>query len=109
MSDDDICEVRITAPNVDWLIAHTRSLIEDHLVACGQHETTIRSLYRWQETIEDNVEARVVLHTRRRHVPEIIQRTAAAHPDDVPGIVVTEVIDGNPLYLQWVRDESTPR
>ncbi len=106
MADDDICEVRITAANLDWLAAHTRTLIEDRLVACGQHETTVRSLYRWEGSIADEPEARVALHTRRQRVPEIIARTTAAHPDDVAGIIVVPVVDGNPPYLQWVRDET---
>lgn len=106
MPDDDLCEVRITGPSLDWLIGHTRSLVNDRLVACAQHEATIRSIYRWQGNVEDDSEARAALHTRRQHVPEIISRTIAAHPDDVPGIIVLPVIDGNPPYLQWVRDET---
>ena len=34
---EPICEVIITADSEDWLINSTRSLIEDRLVACGQH------------------------------------------------------------------------
>lgn len=105
-SDADICEIRITAPDLGLLVAHTRRLVEDRLVACGQHETTVRSIYRWRGSIEDDTEARVALHTQRRHVPEIIRRTTDAHNDDVPGIIVVAVVDGNPEYLQWVRDET---
>ncbi|MGI8752413.1 MAG: divalent-cation tolerance protein CutA [Acidimicrobiales bacterium] len=105
-SDTDICEIRITAPDPEWLVAHTRRLVSDGLVACGQHETTVRSIYRWQGSIEDDTEARVALHTQRRHVPEIIRRTTDAHPDDVPGIIVVPVVDGQPDYLQWVRDST---
>lgn len=107
MDDDDVCEVRITAPELGWLTDHTRRLVEDRLVACGQHESTVRSIYRWQGAIEDDTEARVALHTVRRHVPEIIRRTTEAHPDDVPGIIVVAVVDGQPEYLRWVRDETS--
>ena len=44
---EPICEVIITAGNEDWLISFTRSLVEDRLVACGQHIVPIRSVYRW--------------------------------------------------------------
>ena len=106
MSDDDICEVRITAPTLDWLAAHTRQLVEDRLAACGQHDPAIRSIYRWRGAIEDDTEARVSLHTRRQLVPEIIRRTIEAHPDELPGIIVVPIIDANPAYLQWVRAET---
>ncbi|MGH9129012.1 MAG: divalent-cation tolerance protein CutA [Acidimicrobiales bacterium] len=104
--DDDPCEVRITASSLDWLVDHTRQLVGDRLVACGQHETTIRSIYRWQGAIEDDTEARVALHTTHRCVPEIIRRTQAAHSDDVPGIIVLPIVDGNPDYLQWLREQT---
>lgn len=103
---DDICEVRISAADLDWLATHTRQLVEDRLVACGQHDATIRSIYRWHGAIEDDTEARVSLHTRLALVPEIIRRTVAAHADEVPGIIVVPVTDGNPAYLQWIRDET---
>jgi periplasmic divalent cation tolerance protein len=106
--DDDICEVRITAPELGWLVDHTRRLVEDRLVACGQHEATVRSIYRWQGAVEDDTEARVALHTQRRHVPEIVRRTTDAHPDEVPGIIVVPVLDGHPDYLRWVRAETDP-
>ncbi len=108
MPGDDPCEVRITAGDLEWLAEHTRTLLADRFVACGQHETTIRSIYRWQGAIEDGTEARVALHTTQRHVPEIIRRTTAAHTNDVPGIIVLPIVDGNPDYLQWVRDETNP-
>lgn len=104
----DLCEVKITAPDLDWLITHTRRLVDARLVACGQHEATIRSVYRWQGAVEDDAEARVALHTRRSHVAEIIRRTLDAHPDDVPGIIVVPLVDGNPAYLRWVLDETEP-
>ncbi len=45
---DAICEVVITADDEDWLLELTRALVRDRLVACGQHITPVRSIYRWQ-------------------------------------------------------------
>ena len=44
----DICEVVITAPDTEWLVAFTRRLVEDHLRAGGHHIERIRSVYRWR-------------------------------------------------------------
>jgi periplasmic divalent cation tolerance protein len=52
-----------TAGDAEWLLGLTRSLVADRLAACGQHVLSIRSVYRWQGTIEDEGEARVALHT----------------------------------------------
>jgi periplasmic divalent cation tolerance protein len=104
---EPICEVIITADNEDWLINFTRSLIEDRLVACGQHLAPIRSLYRWDGTIHDDREMRVALHTRASLVPEVIDRTLQAHPYEVPCILAIPIKAGNPDYLQWVISETT--
>ena len=46
-----------SGPDPEWLEEHTRNLIEDRLAASGNIIPTIRSLYRWQGTIEDETEA----------------------------------------------------
>lgn len=103
----DICEVVVTADNVDWLVNFTRRLVTDRLAACGQHITTIRSIYRWQGQIEDDAEARVALHTRVSLVPRIVERAESEHPYDVPCVIAMPVVAGNPRYLQWVLDETS--
>ena len=103
---DDLCEVVITAPDPDWLANFTRQLVQDRLAASGHHITPIRSIYRWQGEIYDRTEARVALHTRSDLVPRIVERVNHEHPYEVPGLVVLPMIDGNPAYLQWIRDET---
>ena len=103
---EPICEVIITADNEDWLITFTRSLVEDRLVACGQHIAPIRSIYRWDGTIRDDHETRVALHTRSSLVQALIDRTRKAHPYEVPCILAIPVEAANPDYVQWVIDET---
>jgi periplasmic divalent cation tolerance protein len=102
---DEICDVDITAPDVEWLVAFTRSLIEDRLVASGNVISPVRSLYRWQGEIEEAREAKVVLHTRRSFVPAIVERVEREHPYDIPGVRVTAVTASDP-YHQWVLDAT---
>jgi periplasmic divalent cation tolerance protein len=103
---EPICEVIITAASQDWLISFTRSLVEDRLVACGQHIASIRSVYRWDGKIHDDHETRVALHTRASLVQQVIDRTRQAHPYDVACILAIPVAAGNPDYVQWVIDET---
>lgn len=103
---DDLCEVIITGPDAEWLAGFTRRLVEDHLCACGHNVSTIRSIYRWEGQVCDEPEARVALHTRRALVPEIVDRTNAEHPYDLPSVSAIPIVDGSPGYLQWIRDET---
>jgi periplasmic divalent cation tolerance protein len=100
-------EVVITADSADWLADFTRSLVEDRLVACGHNITPIRAIYRWEGEIYDEPQARVGLHTRASLVPEIVARADRHHADDVPCVITLPITSGNPLYLQWVLDETS--
>lgn len=103
----DCCEVIITADNADWLADFTRELVEAKLAA-GGHNAPIRSIYRWQGSIEDRSEARVALHTRASLVPAIVERTKAKHSYQVPCVIALPILGGNPDYLAWIEAETAP-
>jgi len=92
----------ITAADEAWLLAFTRSLVEDRLAACGQILGPIRSVYRWHDAVQDEAEVRVALHTRESLVPAIIERTMAEHSYEVPCVLALPVENGNADYLSWV-------
>ena len=107
MTDDaEVCEVVITAPDAGWLAGFTRSLVEDRLCAAGHHVHPVRSFYRWQGEIHDEVEARVILHTRASLVPAIVERVDRDHPFEVPCVAAIPITAGNPAYLAWIRQET---
>ncbi|GAA2528158.1 divalent-cation tolerance protein CutA [Winogradskya humida] len=101
-----VCEVVITAADAEWLAGFTRRLVEDRLAACGHQITPIRSIYRWDNAVHDEAEARVALHTRASLVPEIIARADAEHAYDVPCVLALPITDGNPAYLEWIIQET---
>lgn len=103
---DDIAEVVITAPDPDWLADFTRRLVHDRLAACGQVQAGVRSIYQWQDAIEDEPEARVSLHTRLDLVPAIVARAEREHPYDVPCVLALPVVAANPAYQKWVLAET---
>ena len=106
---DAICEVVVTADDEGWLLELTRAMVRDRLVACGQHLTPVRSVYRWQGEIEESVETRVALHTRSSLVPAVIERVRVDHPYDVPCVIALPVEQANPDYLAWVLESTDPR
>ena len=106
---DEICEVVVTGPNSDWLVAFTRRLVEDRVAACGHNLNAIRSIYRWQGEIHDDQEARVALHTRKALVSRIVDRANVEHPYDVPCVIALPIVDGNADYIAWVNSETADR
>jgi periplasmic divalent cation tolerance protein len=104
--DEEFCEVVVTGPDGEWLTGFTRTLVEERLAACGHMIAAIRSLYRWEGAVQDEAEARVMLHTRCSLVPAIVARTAELHPYDVPCVIALPLVDGNPAYLRWIAEET---
>ncbi|RZU30496.1 divalent-cation tolerance protein CutA [Blastococcus saxobsidens] len=103
--DEEYCEVVVTG-GADWLPGYTRTMVEERLAACGHQFSAIRSVYRWAGTVQDEPEGRVALHTRRSLVPEIVERTAALHPYEVPCVIAVPLVGGDPAYLRWITEET---
>lgn len=102
----DLCEVVITAPDPDWLVEFTRQLVADGLCSSGHNYTPIRSIYKWRGTVHDRTEGRVSLHTRKERVADIVARVQEQHPYEVPSVTTRPIEDGNPAYLEWIREQT---
>jgi periplasmic divalent cation tolerance protein len=96
----------VTAPSTDVGVDLCRRLVEERLAACGNVVPGIRSIYRWEGRVMDEVEVLLVLKTVQGRVPELIARTRELHPYDVPEILVLDVKAGHMPYLEWVKRET---
>ena len=103
---DEVCELVVTAPDEAWLAEFTRSLVDRRLAACGHLLTPVRAIYRWDGKVEDDQEARVALHTRLSLVPCIVDEANQRHPYEVPCVIATPIVSGNPTYVRWILDET---
>jgi periplasmic divalent cation tolerance protein len=103
---EDLCEVTVTAPDAEWLAALARELIERRLCASAHIVSPVRSIYRWQGAIEDTTEARALLRSRRSQLPAIVRAVTRRHPYQVPNVTAVPIVDGNPRYLEWVREST---
>lgn len=104
--EQECCEIVLTDADAERLVALTRTLVEERLVACGQHVAPIRSVYRWQGAVHDEPEARVALHTRRSLVDAVVARAVELHAYDVPCVLVVPLVGGNPAYLRWIVEQT---
>jgi periplasmic divalent cation tolerance protein len=58
--------------------------------------------------VHERAEGRASLHTRRDLVAAIVEHTKELHPYEVPGTSAHPIYDGNPEYLDWIREETRP-
>jgi len=105
-ADPDVVVVLTTVPPEFDMEALARRLLEARLVACVSVWPRMRSIYRWDGAVETADEHQVVLKTRRARLPDLEAALTAAHPYDVPELLVLPVAGGSAGYLSWVEAET---
>lgn len=83
------------------------TLVQEKLVACVNY-FPIHSIYRWKGSIEESGEVAVIAKTRRELVDRVIERVKQLHSYDVPCVVSWVIEQGNPDYLEWIKESTEP-
>ena len=84
------------------------TVVAERLAACAQVLGPMRSSFRWEGEVQVAMEWLVVAKTTEARLPELTARIRALHSYDVPEIVTLAITAGDPEYLRWIRDETTP-
>ena len=99
--------VFITTSSEDEAAAIGRTLVEEHLAVSSNITPQIRSIYRWQDKIEDEPEFLMIVRTTRGQIPDIISRVAELHSYDVPDIIALPIRRVQEPMKDWIVE--TPR
>ena len=83
-----------------------KKLLEQRVVACGNIMPTIRSLYWWKGSIQNDEEAFLFMETSGERVQEALESIKELHPYDVPKILALEPSKVNQAYLEWLTQET---
>ena len=98
--------VFITAPSEEEAAGIGRVLVEERLAACANITGHIRSIYRWQDAIEDEAECLMILKTSQASLDALIARANELHSYDVPEIIALPILQGYPPYLKWIAENA---
>jgi periplasmic divalent cation tolerance protein len=79
------------------------SLLQDHLVACGQRTGRVTSRYWWRDSLEQAEEWLVLLKTRVDLAPQVVDAVARQHPYETPEVIVLPIAGGLSGYLEWIH------
>lgn len=83
-----------------------RALVEERLAACVNILDGMRSIYRWQDKVEDGAETVLLIKTDATRTQAVIDRVKQLHSYSCPCVVVWPLTGGNPEYLDWISRES---
>ena len=81
-------------------------LVEKRLVACANLYENVVSIYRWQDTIQQEQEVVLIAKTVKEQVQVAIETIKTLHSYQLPCIVAYPVAEGYPPFLKWVADET---
>lgn len=101
-------QVTTATPSEDVADAIAAALLRRRLAACVQVVGPMRSRYWWHGSVETATEWQCVAKTTMDACTRAVDAIRAAHPYDVPEIVVTPIVDGDADYLAWILAEVRP-
>jgi periplasmic divalent cation tolerance protein len=90
------CPDKVTAESI------ANKLIEQKLAACINILPGIRSIYRWQDSIEQADEYLIIIKTNQAMYAPLESAIRTHHPYEIPEIIALPVEQGLPEYLTWI-------
>ncbi len=96
--------VFVTCGSEEEAVKIAHALVEEHLAACVNIVSPIRSIYRWEGKIWDEKEWLLVIKTRRQRFQEIETRVKSIHSYSVPEVISLPITDGSSPYLGWLME-----
>jgi periplasmic divalent cation tolerance protein len=82
-----------------------RTLVEKRLAACVNLIPGIRSVYRWEDAIQEDEEVLLAIKTSRGLLDELREEIERIHSYEVPEVIALPVVDGSERYLAWMDRE----
>ncbi|GAB2664032.1 divalent-cation tolerance protein CutA [Saccharopolyspora gloriosae] len=83
-----------------------RGIVEARAGACVQ-VVPIRSFYRWDGAVQDDPEWQLQVKTPASRLDALIAHIGAHHTYEVPEVIATPIVGGNPAYLSWLDEETS--
>jgi len=82
------------------------ALVAERLAACVNVIPGVRSVYRWQDAVEQADEVLLMIKTAADRLDALTARVASLHPAELPELIAVEVAGGLPAYLSWVAEQT---
>jgi len=101
--------VFITTSSYDEARKIADALVVQKKAACVNIVPKANSLFRWKGKIEEAEESLMVVKTRAELFPDVASMVKSIHSYEVPEIIALPIVEGNPDYLSWLKEETEGR
>lgn len=99
---ETLIQVWVAVPTKPEGLDIIEALVDAKLIACGQLDGPISSIYTWKGEKEREEEWRCVCKTRASLYPLVEKRIVDLHPYETPQIYALPFSQCHPEYQQWV-------
>ena len=100
--------VYCTCPDAASADALASALVEARLAACVSLLPSVRSIYRWQGTVERAEEVQLMIKTAADRFAAVREAVLARHPYELPELIAVEAVAGLDRYLDWIGESTRP-
>ena len=104
MSDPIV--VFVTCDSEEEGLKVANALVEEHLAACVNLISPIRSIYRWEGKIWDEKEWLLIIKTQKDRFGELEKKVRSLHSYSVPEIISLPITEGSSAYLNWIKENT---
>lgn len=84
------------------------AVVEARLAACANVLDGMRSIFRWQGSVQKGREAILILKTREDLFEDLKQLIVSLHSYELPCVVALPIAAGHEPFLDWVATETGP-
>ena len=82
------------------------ALVENQLAACVNVMAPATSIYTWKGKTEIEQEVPALIKTTEARFQQLLAKLTKLHPNEVPEVIATPIVDGSNAYLDWVRENT---
>jgi periplasmic divalent cation tolerance protein len=97
--------VYITCSKEEEAVKIGTHIVKERLAACSNIIKDMKSVYWWENNLENDNETILILKTIEEKVDEIIARVKKIHSYDNPCIIALPVIKTSDSYLNRLKEE----
>ena len=92
-----------TCPSEDVAGRLAREIVDQRHAACVNILPSVRSVYRWEDEVQEDMEVLMMIKTTEAHFFVIEHWLQENHPYDVPEVVALPARHVSDAYLHWLR------
>jgi periplasmic divalent cation tolerance protein len=98
--------VYITCKDRTEALSIGKAVVEARLAACANIIDGMDSIYWWNDQLQVEKEAILIMKSRRDLFAELTEKVKSVHSYEVPCVVALPIEEGNQDYLNWLMTET---